>query len=886
MSLWSRWANVFRRDRLNRDIDEELQSHIEEAIAEGRDPEEARRAFGSTLRVREDSRDVKVAVWLDWLWADIAFGWRQLLKNRITAGAAILSLALAIGACTSAFRLIDAVLLRPLPITDPDRMYVITHQYTDDRNAKVDRDDSFEYPLYRQLRETAKDQAELIAISYSGRIDLTYGSDLEMEKAYRQYVSGSMFNSFGLTPVAGRLLTPNDDVKPGAHPYAVISYDYWTRRFGRDPKVVGRTFRAGNDVVEIVGVCREGFTGTETGTLTDIFVPTMMNAKAIGDSGWSWFRTWLRLKPGASLEQVRQKLQAGISEFRREQVKKWPANAPKQRIAEYVDAPIFLETATAGFSGMQKNYRRSLAILGVIVALVLLIACANVANLMTAQGASRAREMALRVSIGAGQWRLFQLVLVESVLLALAASVLGALFAWWSAPLVVSMINPPDNPARLILPADWRVLTFIVVLAISVTGLFGIVPALRASTVRPMSALKGGEDPHARRRLMHTLIAAQVAFCFVVHFVAGLFVATFEGLSNQPTGFAVERVLAVDTVAKGENPVAYWEQVMQRLKAVNGVESAAVCGWPLLSGNGWSGDIWLNGRAPENDNPYFLSVSPGWMDTMRIPLIGGRDFVSKDMHPAAAIVNEAFAKRYFDGQNPLGKSFETNTQKGRVRIQIIGYVRDARYKNMREPIRPTVYVPFNSLDDKGGLRGKDRGTFVVRTAGDNPAALASILRQEVSSARSEFRVSNIRTQKELVQQHTVRERLLAMLSLFFAVVALVLAAVGLYGVLNYSVVQRQREIGIRMALGAKTSDVALRVTSQVFGMLALGALLGLIAGIGSERYIQTLLYGVKATDLTMLVLPALTIFSAALLAALPPVIHAVRIDPAVTLRAE
>jgi putative ABC transport system permease protein len=886
MSLWSRCANVFRGDRLDRDIDEELQSHIEEAIAEGRDPEEARRAFGSTLRVREDSRDVKVAVWLDWLWADIAFGWRQLLKNRITAGAAILSLALAIGACTSAFRLIDAVLLRPLPITDPDRMYVITHQYTDDRNAKVDRDDSFEYPLYRQLRETAKDQAELIAISYSGRIDLTYGSDLEMEKAYRQYVSGSMFNSFGLTPVAGRLLTPNDDVKPGAHPYAVISYDYWTRRFGRDPKVVGRTFRAGNDVVEIVGVCREGFTGTETGTLTDIFVPTMMNAKAIGDSGWSWFRTWLRLKPGASLEQVRQKLQAGISEFRREQVKKWPANAPKQRIAEYVDAPIFLETATAGFSGMQKNYRRSLAILGVIVALVLLIACANVANLMTAQGASRAREMALRVSIGAGQWRLFQLVLVESVLLALAASVLGALFAWWSAPLVVSMINPPDNPARLILPADWRVLTFIVVLAISVTGLFGIVPALRASTVRPMSALKGGEDPHARRRLMHTLIAAQVAFCFVVHFVAGLFVATFEGLSNQPTGFAVERVLAVDTVAKGENPVAYWEQVMQRLKAVNGVESAAVCGWPLLSGNGWSGDIWLNGRAPENDNPYFLSVSPGWMDTMRIPLIGGRDFVSKDMHPAAAIVNEAFAKRYFDGQNPLGKSFETNTQKGRVRIQIIGYVRDARYKNMREPIRPTVYVPFNSLDDKGGLRGKDRGTFVVRTAGDNPAALASILRQEVSSARSEFRVSNIRTQKELVQQHTVRERLLAMLSLFFAVVALVLAAVGLYGVLNYSVVQRQREIGIRMALGAKTSDVALRVTSQVFGMLALGALLGLIAGIGSERYIQTLLYGVKATDLTMLVLPALTIFSAALLAALPPVIHAVRIDPAVTLRAE
>jgi len=885
MSIWSRFANIFRGDRVNRELDEEIQSHIDEAIANGRDPDEARRTFGSTLRAREYSRDVKLPVWFDALRADILFGWRQLVKNKVTAGAAVLSLGLAIGACTSAFRLIDAVLLRPLPVNDPERLYFLTYQMTDG-HSKPDTGDSFEYPLFRELRDVAKDQAALMAISYSGKIDLTYGSDLDMEKAYRQYVSGSVFPVLGITPAAGRLLSPNDDVKPGAHPYAVISYDYWTRRFCRDPKVIGRKFRAGNDSIEIVGVSREGFTGTETGTMTDIFMPTMMNSKAISNSNWSWFRIWLRLMPGTRPEQVREKLSAAITHFRREAVKTWPPGAPKERLEQYVNAPLSLEGAAAGVSGMQKDYRRSLVILGVVVALVLLIACANVANLMTAQAASRSREMALRVSIGAGQFRLLQLVLVESALLALAASVFGSLFAWWSAPLVVRMINPPDNPARLLLPADWRVLAFSVTLAILVTALFGIAPAVRASTVKPISALKGGDDPHARRRLMHGLIAAQVAFCFIVHFIAGLFVATFDRLSSQPTGFAVDRVLTLETVARGEQPVAYWEQIIQKLKTVRGVDSAAVCSWALMSGNGWRSNIWITADTPQTDNPYFLAVSSGWLDTMRIPLLGGRDFVTNDIYPEVAIVNEAFAKRYFDGQNPVGKSFATETDKKRVRTQIIGYAHDARYQNMREPIRPTVYVPFNSITDKGGLRNKDWGTIVVRTAGENPSSLASILRQEVPSTRSEFRVSNIRTQKELVQQHTIRERLLAMLSLFFAIVALVLAAIGLYGVMTYSVLQRQREIGIRMALGAQARDVASRVMTQVFGMLLLGASLGLVGGVASERYIQSLLYGVKTTDLTMLALPALTIFTAALVAALPPVLHAVRIDPAVTLRAE
>ncbi len=430
MSLITRIANAFRPDRLIRDLDEEMQSHLDEAAEHGRDPAEARRAFGSVLRQREASREFKLITWLDALRSDVVFGFRQLLKHKIPSAAAVLSLALAIGACVSAFRLVDALLLRPLPVASPERLFVLTYQVRD-FTGKPDIGDSFEYPHFRRLREAVKDQAELMAIANATRIDLTHGSDQEMEKAYCQYVSGRTFKAFGLKPLLGRLLTSNDDVTPGAHPRAVLSYDYWQRRFGRDPTAVGRFFRLGNDSVEIVGVLERGFTGTETGTLTDVFVPIMMNKAAIEDLGWSWLRTWVQVRPGHSADVVRQTLQAATRAFREEKAKTFTGGQSNRTIEQYVNAPVFLEPASAGVSGLQKEYRQPLAILGVLVALVLLIACANVANLMSAQAAARAREMALRVSIGAGRWRLVQLVLVESVLVALLASAL-----WWPLRLV------------------------------------------------------------------------------------------------------------------------------------------------------------------------------------------------------------------------------------------------------------------------------------------------------------------------------------------------------------------------------------------------------------------------------------------------------------------
>jgi len=818
--------------------------------------------------------------WFDSLRADAVFAFRQLNKQRRTSAAAILSLAIAIGACTAAFRLIDALLLRPLPVANADRLFSIARQGIDPAgNYRIS--ESAEYPLFVRMRAAMKDKADLIAISYATRTDLTFSSDDAMEKAHSQFVSGWMFSTFGLTPAAGRLLTENDDITPGAHPQAVISHDYWTRRFAQDPLAIGRKFRMGNDLYEIVGVANAGFTGTEPGTFVDIFVPCAMNP-AVTRSDSSWFRPFAILRPGVAIDPIRDQLHAIMHTFDAERASAW-TNQTKSFIDRFLNQKLLLLPATSGVSGMQSGYRQSLIVLSILVTLVLLIACANIANLMTAQSAARAREMALRVSISAGRGQLVRLILVESAWLAVIASLLGAVFAWWAAPFVLGRINPPANPARLDLPVDWRVFAFGLLLALAVTFLFGLAPALRASSVNPTEALKGGRDPHARRRLMHALIGAQVAFCFLVQFAAGLFVATADRITNQPTGFNAERLLVLDTVSRQPQPPAHWDQTLEQLKSVPGVSNVALAGWPLLAGTGWNGFIWRNGE-PTEVLSYFLGISPGWTNTMGVELLDGRDLRSGETYPGVAIVNEAFAKQCLGEGNPIGKWFERETGNGvsRHRFQVIGLVRNARYRNMREPIPPTAYVPFHNA----GAKGAATGAFLIKTSNPDAAALAPTLRREVSKTRPEFRVSNIRTQIEVNLQHTVRERLISMLAIFFALVALLLAGVGLYGILDYSVLQKRREIGIRLAIGATASHIARRVTAEVFLMVLLGGCAGVALGAVSVRYMETLLYEVKPTEFSLLAIPSLTVVVVALLAASPAVFRAIRIDPAATLRGD
>ncbi len=890
-----RLRNLFHKSQPDRELHDELSSHlqlhIDDNLHSGMSPAEARRqallSLGGLEQTKLRVRDQQILPWLDTLRRDAIFGYRQLVKNKIATLAAILSLALAIGACTSAFRLIDALLLRPLPISHPERLYSLGRLGTDFDGKPADFD-GWAYPDFQLMRDAAKGQATLIAISYTQRVDLTYKSDQDMEKVNFQYVSGNMFAAFGLQPSLGRLLTPDDDTIPGAHPVAVISHDYWTRRFSNDPAVLGKTFRIGNDLFQIVGVSESPFTGTEPGTMTDIFVPTMMHPSAVRNDS-TWHRTFAIVPPGVAIEPLRSKLDSITRAFETERSKSWVNESPEE-IAQQLKFTLHFNSASSGASGFQQDNRSSLLALGVLVLLVLLIACANVANLMVAQASSRAREMALRISIGAGRRHLLQLVLVESAILALLSSATGAIFAWWSAPFVVRMINPSDNPVRLALPADWHVLLFGVSLTLVVTCLFGVIPALRASAMQPASALKGGtdgaKDPHSRRRLMYALIAAQVAFCCLVLFVAGLFVVTFQHLSNQPTGFSTDRLLVLDTVSHDPVSPVTWLQLADQLRFVPGVERVSVANRALLDHWSNNNSVSVNGSAPSSTLGYFLHVSPGWLETVKIPLLHGRDFLPADTTPGAAIVNQTFAKAFFNGENPVGKSFDELFPYGkRAHYQIVGVVRDARYRDIRENTLPTAYLPFLSAEAKAWWSA-DGATFLVRTTTANPLSLASTLRQAVRQAHPEFRVSRIRTQLEINQSQTIRERFLATLASFFSLVALLLAAVGLYGVLHYSVLQRRREIAIRLAVGAQAPSIARLVTLPIFATVAAGAAAGILAGLLSSRFLTELFYQVRPTDASMLLLPALAMAASAVVAAVPATVRAIRTDPAIILRSE
>jgi predicted permease len=730
--------------------------------------------------------------------------------------------------------------------------------------------------MFRQMRALVKDQAELIAVSNAGRIDLTYGSDQDVERAYLQYVSGWMFDSFGIRPALGRVLTEHDDLTPREHPYAVLSHDYWKRRFGQDPRVIGRVIRTGNDLYQIVGVAEGPFTGTEPGTVADIFVPTMMmKNNAIARSDYRWFRTFVKLKPGVNILPVREKLRSAFRAFLEESAKAF-AGSPKEELDGYLSQKLLVNPASAGVSGMQKQYGTALWVIGILVTLVLFVCCINVSNLMTAQATARQHEMALRVSIGAGRWRLVQLVIVECAWLGFLAAGIGASVAYWAAPFVAAMIATPENPVRLILPADWRVLGFGVGVAFSVIILFGLAPALRAAGMKPASVLRGG-DPHAGPRLMQWLIGGQVAFCVLVLFVAGLLVTTSRRLSDQRTGFSSARLLTLETVTPQPQPPSSWEQVADRLRRVPGIQAAALCEWPLMTGESWNGFISVNGAAPGPIASYFLSVSPGWRELMGIPLLDGRDFGASDRLPGSALVNEAFARQYFGRISPVGRTFEVVAAEGsRIRFQVVGVVGDTRYKDLREPIQPTAYFPFK--------RNYGRASLVVRTAGQNPLAMAATLQSEV--ARAGFRVSTIRTQTALVEQHTIRERLLAELALFFGVVVLTLAGIGLYGVLEYSVLQQQREIGIRIAVGAQAGDIAQEVILKVFTVVMAGLLCGIVLGIASSRFLESLLFEVKVTEAGILAVPTAGILAVVVLAALFPVLRAIRTDPVAMLRSE
>jgi len=878
-----------KNSRVDAEMERELATHValleEELIRKGAEPAEARRQarlrLGGVEQVRMMHREARGLPLIESLIADVRFGWRQLMKRKVTTLAAVLSLGLAMGACMAAFLLIDAFYLRPLPVSDPSHLYVAQFEGLNWAGAPGTWN-AASYPMFEKMRDAAKDLANVTALGYTSKNELTYGGYQQMEQAYQQPVSGEMFGLFGLKPALGRLIGPEDNLAPKQSPAAVLSYEYWQRRFEGDTQVVGKHFRKGDDDFEIVGVAPKGFTGTELGLMADIFTPSMMEPW-VADKNDRDQTLFVRPKSGVTLATVQSVLDATYQREEQERAKMLDS-LPENLRATFPNAHLRLQTVGSGVSGLKEGSAPSLETLSILIVLVLMIACANVANLMSAQSAARSREMAVRVSLGSGRSRLVRMVLVESTMLGVAAAALGLLFAWWAAPFILTKMTPADFPVRVALPMDWIVAGFAVALMMAVTLIFGMFPAARASHVYPAQALKGGEAPQAHQRAMHGLIAVQIAFCFIVLFIAGLFATSLARKTGLPLGFATEHVLVMETTAKQPIQMGRWDALLEAVRGTPGVQNAAMADRTLMGWSSQSTAVTVDGVTRKEVNAFLLKLSPGWIETMGIPLLAGRDIRDSDRDDTAALVNQAFVKTYFGGKDPVGRMFTPLDSK--TPVTVVGVVGDAMYGWPSRTVVPQVYQPMPAANDSGSLKPLQMATLVVKTQMNDPMAMAETLRKTIMQTDASLRVVKVQSQRQVVDGKFVQERLHAATGEFFAAVALLLAAVGLYGVLHYSVILREREIGVRIALGATAGNIARTVTARVLAMVLLGTVAGSAAGLGLVRFITSMLYQVKGADPSMMMMPAIVLMGAALLAALPVVARAMRINPVVMLRSE
>jgi putative ABC transport system permease protein len=884
LELLRRLAGSLRGSRTDADLEQELRLHVEMASAEeerrGHHPADAARLArlraGNVALAMDTLRDQRGLPWLASARADLVFAWRQIVRHRVASLAVILSLGFAMGATLAAYRLVDAVLRRPLHVADPSRLFFVTFTAHAVDGSPDDRDD-FDYLTYRRYVTVTTGQADLMLVGSASRRSITFDGG-DPETAVQQFVSGNVFATLGLRPAAGRLLGEQDDVVPGGHPVVVLSHDYWQRRFASDPAVVGRTFRMDRGLYEIVGVAAKGFTGTEPGVVTDFFVPAMMNPEALKADGWSWFRIWLRPGPGVDPRQVEALLHSRFQAEQIERAKKFLSDTPRSRVEAFLNERLVLQPAGAGASGIQKTFRRPLWILASLATLLLLIACANVANLQMTRAFARRGELALRLSLGATRGRLLQLMLLESALLATLACGAGALFAWWAAPFIVSMLAPAERPVRLILDLDLRAVALGVSLIVAVTMMFGLAHALRASATLPVGALKEIRGQYGHRRLTGTLVAVQMALCVFLLMGASLFVGSLDRLQSRPLGFTPEQLLHVSADSRRQLPAEEWGQLAAALADLPRIESATVAGWAPLSGNRWRSSVTAPGVASPEDAPNWVSVSPGYFATMRIAMLEGREFRPGDRSPrrdeskkpvaGVAIVNEAFARVYFGGANPVGRRVVVDSSE--APMEIVGLAGDTVYFSVREDSHPAVYVP---------LEARQSATLLLRTSGSGTPP-AQAIRRQLARLAPDVQFREAVTFESFLTQQLIRERLLAALSTFFAALALVLAVIGIYGVLNHAVTRERRDIGLRIVLGARPAHIVLRLTARLLGALGAGAIIGLAGGVAFGRWVQALLFETDPSDPAALVVPLTLMVVAAVFAVLPPAIRAVRTDPA------
>ena len=880
-----RWPSKRERERrIERELRAHLELEAEELQAAGMSPEDAalaaRRGLGNAALTGEEMRAVWSWTALEQLLQDVRYAWRMLRNHPGFSAAAILSLALGIGANTAIFSLIDALLLRSLPVRNPGQLVQL---YLVEQGRAVN---SFGYPSIGALAARTDVFSGLCGFT-AAAFNLT-GSDTP-ERVSGAWVTGGYYRTLGVEALAGRVLTPDDD-RPGRPLVAVIAYDYWASRFGRDFAIVGSNLQIEGQPVRIVGVSQRGFSGANVGEEANVTLPLAALAQLYPErapnleSGSQWLRVLARPLPGVSLAQAKARL-AVI----------WPqiaviATTPRMnaRRRDVIQAStIDLIPGGAGFSYLRAQFRRPLMVLMGVTGLVLLIACANFANLLLVRGAARSKEIALRFAIGAARGRIVRQLLAESLMLSLIGTVMGMALAGLGSRLLVVLLSSGRRDRILLdLHPDTTVLLFTSGIALVTGILFGLAPALRATAVGPGPALKadGGSRGSGRSRLLAPVVVLQVALSLVLLIGAGLFAGTLRNLQNVDPGFRHEGVLLVNLDGRragyqGVRLATFYQDLLQRFARLHGVESASLSGNTPLSGGTWTDPVTINGQATAS--VHFNNVAPRFFETLGTSLLSGRDFSERDGpdSPAVAIVNQTFVQRYLPDGSPLGRQFSKAGGKGT--IEIVGVVGNTVAQSLREPPPPAIYLPF--FQDPSMIAF---ASFEIR-AGGSLTQTAALVREQLSAAlpRTATQVQ-IQGLTEQVERTLIQERLLAALGTSFGALALILAAVGLYGLLTYTVSRSTGEIGIRMALGAQRGEVLWTVFQRALRLLVWGLALGVPAAWAGSRLIASMLFGLTATDPLVVAGACALLGATALAAASVPARRASRVDPMVALRYE
>ncbi len=829
--------------------------------------------------------------------SDLRFALRTIQRGPLFAIVAILSLTLGIGANTAIFTLMDQLMLRLLPVKDPEQLVMLFQEGPHNGSNMGSRMHS--YPLYQDFQQRAEPFSEalcrrLVATSVS--------VEGQTERVDAEMVSGNFFTMLGVKAATGRVFNSQEDDRTyQGHPVAVISYDYWATRFAGDPKVVGKKILVNNYPMTIVGVSAAGFNGLDPAVSPQIRVPILMEPVLVPEWPWlhmddrrtRWVQIFARLKPGYTAESALAPVRVMYSQIRQYESTLPAANkwTPYDR-TNFLKGGIKIEPAATGYSQLRNSFSKALVVLMCMVGLVLLIACANVANLMIARAFARQKEIAVRLSLGASRGQLVRQLMVESLLLSSAGGVGGVVLAIVMTRFLLKMIPSSGNTLLINADPDWRILLFALGLTVATSVLFGLIPALRASRPDLWSTLKDAMGSIAGTGgsllLRKSLVTAQVALSFLLLFGAGLFVRSLQNLKGAETGFHDMGNMVTFRIAPGLNgydaprTVQLYADLLENIRSTPGVQSAGFASVALLSGDEWDSSTSVEGhqvKDGEDMQAFKNSLSPGYFSTLGIPILDGRDFDRRDIkdNSKVAIVNQKFAKHFFGNQSAVGRHLGNGVGPDiKLDTEIIGVVADTLYEGPREGVRRQVFIVNY---------GNYGVTFYVRT-GLNSASAMSLMRDQVKKLDAAMPVFEMKTLAGQLDETLLTERLIALLSAGFGLLATLLASIGLYGVMAFAVARRTKEMGVRMALGASRGSVIWLVMKEVVMLLVIGLVIGIPTAIGLGRYVTAQLYGVTANDPWIAAVTVIILGLVSAAAGLIPARRASRIDPILALRYE